>query len=1261
TFSFFWGRVNTVNGDQIAVQVSANGGTTYTTLETLTNTSTVGSRSYNITSSIAANTRIRFMVTGGLNSNTHYFFFNDVQIADAGGPLTAGHWQVQVDESSAVTAGADINAFGLRADDGDATSGGTEIPIYIDSQNQFGVDPPATGTSTRSYTAYPYITSGCTAVENDFDYDSDQPSNVGSIVFSSRTGVSTQTIASAALSNNNVWKQNTINSWTTDSQATEYGIWSMVLTINSYNDGGPNGNYTTFYAGNSSSAAPPPGANPVTNAFRLYLPTDAGTAPVKPYVEQFVRYLVGPNPPAVNQTQTDTVTVRVVNPTAKAITFSNTNLVTANIPGGAALYAGNPQKSQGTVVSAPAVGGSGNITWNPGTLAAGATAILAYNVNVKPTTTGQRVTVVGTVASGNGTKAVWLDETGNSSQARATFTFGPLCELAVTQGMLTEAVISGFSAYPADGGLALEWKTASEAGTIGFDLYRRDRRAADGGWTKVNRDLLLGLLTAPQGGTYRFVDPAAAPEGNAEYLLVEIDAQGRRRSHGPFAVRPDWSRAAAGDAPYMRTARAPEPQKARTVLAPRAASGPVEALHVLVRESGLYYLSSGDLAPWFAVPQATMEKLLGDGRVSLTHAGQPVAWYPDLDGKRGKGLFFYGEASHSLFSKDTVYRLARGNGLLMETAPAAPATGSGPAAFTAVLHAEEDLLPATALPLDPSSDYWFWDFILGGDPTYGSKSFSLDAPGRTATGTAALTVHLEGASSSDVPLEHHVAVALNGTALGEDRFQGIAAHDSTFTFNPSLLTAAGNQVQVTGLLDAGTPYSIFYVNSFDLSYPRTFKPAGDALAFTAAAGPLAVGGFSSPNVRLLDLIHPTAPRLLTGAAVAADPQGGWDLRWNAPAPAPYLAVAPGGTKTPVLTPFRNARLRDPGNHADLLVLAGTGLHEAAQRLADYRSGQGLDSQVVDIDEVTDEFAYGLPDPHAVPSFLAYARSSWQKAPRYLVLAGAGTVDYRDLLGYGGNLLPPLFVVSDGGIYPSDATLADGNGDGLPDLAVGRIPAHSAAELNSYIDKLIAYETGADGGWTGSAVALADAPDQGADFATGSDRIASFLPGTYNLDRIDLGTTTLSDARSRLLRDLQAGTSLVIYVGHGGLDRLSAGGLLDNADVPGLGNAPRLPVISAMTCSINRFAVPGVASLGELLVNQGDGGAAAVWAPAGLSVHSEAQLLAERYYRHLGDPDAARLGDIVQRALADFKSLGGDPAMIEIYDLLGDPALLLRRP
>ncbi len=1262
---------NLANGDNINIQISNNGGTSYTTLEAVTSASATGHRDYNITSFISNNTRVRFIVAGGLNNNARYYSFDNVDI-HSGGAITAGHWELRVSQSAG---GDDINALGIRADDGDDSSGGTEIPVYYDSQSQYGVNTPPSGTTDRNYTVYPYITSGCSMSENDFDYDSDS-GNTGAITLSSRTATFSQSISSASLAVNDMWARNNVSGWTSDTDSEEDGIWSAAVRITSYvNGAGQNGNYANIYFANSSAAANPPTANPTTNAFRVYFPTDGGTAPVKPYLEQQLRFTGsggadGPNPPVVGQDSIFTVTVRAVNPTASAITFSATNLVTANVPGPAAnvKYDGIAQVSQGTVTAAPAVGGTGNVTWNPGTLAAGSTALLAYRIVVHPTSAGQRIVVTGTVASGNGTRATWVDETGNTTQTRATYTFGPLCELAATQGLLTPAVLSSLRAVDAGGAVQVEWKTASEAGTLGYYLYRKD--VASGRWTKVHDGLLLALVGAPQGGSYRFRDAGASAREPQTYRLVEVSVDGKKRSFAPvtlFAEPAESGVPTLGpEAPFERTAHSgirrnpPAAESERAATAPVGGGAPFVGARLGIRQTGLYYLSTADLAAALELPAARIAQLLAKGSIAITSNSQPVAWAPSgADKNSYDGLLFYGQAIDSLYSAENAYHLSSGRGVEMTSEPAG-AAGGGAASFADTAHAEVDAFPATALPLDPESDYWFWDFVQAGDPTFGSKTFRVDAPGLASGGAATLTVNLHGASSSGVTGEHHLSIAVNGTPVGETRATGIVPWSASFPVDPALLQAAGNQVAVSALLDDGTPYSIVYVDSFDLTYPRAFQAQGDALAFRGS-GALSIGGFSGPAVRVLDVASPLAPRLVAGAATGSDGAGGTAVRFvPAASGAPYLAVGPGGLLHPSsVRPWLDLDLHSTGNRADYLVLAPAALRSPAERLAAYRSAQGLAARVVDVEAVMDEWNGGVSNPHAIAAFLAYARTHWATPPRYAVLAGTGSVDYRNLLGYGDSLMPPLMVANTGGLFPSDAHFADGAG---PALAVGRIPAATAADLDAYVDKLIAYEADGGGGWAGRTVLLSDATDQSADFAAGNEQVAGLLRVGTSPDRIDLGATTLADARSALFADLSQGTALLNYLGHGGLDRLASGGLLDNQDVAGLQNGPRLPVLTAMTCVVNRFSVPGIRSLGELLTVQPGGGAAAVWAATGLSLAGEAPLLAERFYRLTADPtaDGARLGDLVVRSLAEFAKLGGSPAMTEIYSLLGDPALRVKR-
>lgn len=1266
---------NLNNNDDIQVEISGNGGASWTILQAYSNDSS-GSERFDITPYIANNTRVRFVLVNGYSDADEYFYVDNVQIMD-GSPALPGHWEVRVDMSSAVTAGDDINAIGIRAHDGTSGSGGTEYNVYFDSHAQIGSNPPGSGTTTRSYGMYPYITSGCSAAKNDFDYDTNS-GDTGAMSFVSRTGSFTQDYPESSLSGDNAWRRDSFTGWTSDISALDYGIWSLDLSISSYLVAGtPNGNYTDFYMSNSQAGANPPAANPTPSSFRVYLPTDAGGAPVKPYLEQQLAWDSGPNPPVVGQATRYSVTVRLVNPTPHAITFSASNLVTANIPGSGAVYEGTVQVSQGSVVSAPASGGTGNITWNPGTVAAGETELLFYRLNVTPTSPGQRIVATGTVASGNGTRATFLDETGNTTQSRATYTFGPLCELAVTQGLLTQAVVSSFETFADErGGVLVEWATASEAGTAGFRLLRWD--TSERRFRPVHDQLLPGLIHEAQGGTYRFHDEGASPGALQVYLLEEVEAGGRTKAHGPFSAKPEWERpdgprsarsSLASDegferAPHQELRR--QPGRIRTLPAAAAVGADGAGVHLSIRETGLHYLTSAQIAGWLGMSVANVETFLAKGKLALTRDGAPVAWYPDVTAvKEGKlkgarGLFFYGEARETLYSRDTVYRLKPAfNGQLMQVTPLDPAAATLGGSFPESRPVERDAFAATAISPDPESDYWFWDFVVSGDSTFGHRSFAFDAPALSAGGEGTIEVSLHGGTSTNVTGEHRASVAVNGTIVGETQWQGIAARQETFAVPAGILLETGNQVEITGTVGGGAPYSIFYIDGFRIGYPRRFTASGDQLAFTSTSAVTATG-FSGPAVRLLDVTDPLRPLWITGAAVA--PQAGsYGVSFHPSAGARYFAAGPSALKAPAAArAWTSTDLRATDHRADVLIVVPAGLKAPAERLAEHRRDQGLEALVVDLNEVADGFGGGIATPHALRGFLAYAYANWTVPPSYAVLVGEGSLDYRNLLGYGDCVMPPLMVQAEGGLFPADNRLGDFTGDGQPEIAVGRIPVLTAVELDAYVDKILDYESQELPAWASNALVLADIPDGGASFSADSDRIAAQLPAGYAVDRIYLAQEPLPQARQHLLQGIADGASLINFMGHGGLDRLSGSGLLTSADVAGLTNGDRLPVLTAMTCTVNRFAVPGVPSIGELLVKRPDGGAAAVWGPSGLSLHGEARLLAELFYRRTSQEDGSRLGDWILRSMAEYRALGGDGTMLDIYNLLGDPALSVRR-
>jgi len=221
---------------------------------------------------------------------------------------------------------------------------------------------------------------------------------------------------------------------------------------------------------------------------------------------------------------------------------------------------------------------------------------------------------------------------------------------------------------------------------------------------------------------------------------------------------------------------------------------------------------------------------------------------------------------------------------------------------------------------------------------------------------------------------------------------------------------------------------------------------------------------------------------------------------------------------------------------------------------------------------------------------------------------------------------------------------------------------SAAELQAYVAKVAAYEATAGSSWIGQALMLADEPgpnDGVTDFAADSVALAASLPAGYSPQQIVVTPGGIAGERAALFSGLAGGAGLVSYLGHAGLDQLSPAGLLTTSDVPAMSNGPRLPLMSALTCDVNRFDVPGFTPLGALLAIQPGGGAIAVWSSSGLSLHAEGKTLGQMFTYALANPANLRFGDAVQEALQRYAAIPGLSETLDLYTVLGDPAILLK--
>jgi len=244
----------------------------------------------------------------------------------------------------------------------------------------------------------------------------------------------------------------------------------------------------------------------------------------------------------------------------------------------------------------------------------------------------------------------------------------------------------------------------------------------------------------------------------------------------------------------------------------------------------------------------------------------------------------------------------------------------------------------------------------------------------------------------------------------------------------------------------------------DLTYPGSFEATENELKFTHGTGSrYQVSGFTSNDLLAFDITSPTDVRRIVHAEVTgANP---YTLDFEPPAGAgekTYLVLSAGKVKTPEsLSKDTASSLFGAANEADYIVITlrelgwdGSGNPNAWLRdLVSLREGQGLRVKVVDVEDVFDEFGYGISSPSAVRDFLQYAYENWARpAPRYVLLVGDGTYDPKgnwswfsvDSTPY----LPAYLTYTEymGETATDEWFVRVSGNDALPDLYMGRLPA-----------------------------------------------------------------------------------------------------------------------------------------------------------------------------------------------------------------------------
>jgi hypothetical protein len=329
--------------------------------------------------------------------------------------------------------------------------------------------------------------------------------------------------------------------------------------------------------------------------------------------------------------------------------------------------------------------------------------------------------------------------------------------------------------------------------------------------------------------------------------------------------------------------------------------------------------------------------------------------------------------------------------------------------------------------------------------------------------------------------------------------------------------------------------------------------------------------------------------------------------------------------------------------------------QSLEPLKTLRESQGLKVALVDVEDIYDEFSFGVKSPQAIKDFLNLAEKQWRRKPRFILLVGDATFDPRNYMGFGDYDFVPTKLVDTSYLETaSDDWFVDFNNDGLPDIAIGRLPVRAVEEADTVISKIMAYEQGL-GGQMREALLVADIGDEEFNYEAASADLMPLLPQGITVWGVARGRYgNDGEVREDLLRSINLGPLLVNYVGHGSME-IWRGSVFTADDAEGLTNGNRLPFFINMTCLNGFFQDVFADSLAESLLKAGQGGAVAVWASSGLTTPDHQTGLNKELYRLLFNGERLTIGEAVMRS----KRSADDSDVRRTWILFGDPTTRLR--
>ena len=586
-------------------------------------------------------------------------------------------------------------------------------------------------------------------------------------------------------------------------------------------------------------------------------------------------------------------------------------------------------------------------------------------------------------------------------------------------------------------------------------------------------------------------------------------------------------------------------------------------------------------------------------------------------------------------------------------------------------HLEPDLIN-----LESSGTEWLWSPISSGN----SHTILLNLPNPKNGVNFTTKSRFRGNSQNQESFsQHNLSIlfgSLNGDQIGSNlSWSGSASRISSEVSNNIDLNNGTNLFYIKNSSNDFNSYP--YIDYFEIKYGRILNFSNSYQFLSPLTNQNVKLSFTGTKPRSTRLWNITNPKNASSIAIDDD---GFCYIYASDSLNLYILFDKANinpiTDLNLIESNEFNYLRNNSIQSNYIIIGPKSFKEQTSELINLRSP----AIYADLETIYKEFSGGNPDPMALRTFVQWTQENWlSPQPNYLLLLGDSGYDYRNING-SSTIIVPTFQVQASRSYATDDLISSIYGN-IPELATGRFPAKNQTEVSNFIQKILEIENNPSFGlWRQNITLIADdaarpEPNHGS-ISTGkshtlnSEQLANIIPLTFYINKLYMieypEVTDASaygvikpEATEAFLNQLNSGTAIISYIGHGSPTQLAQEKLLDlnRGDLNQINTGKKLPLWIVGTCSFGHFDDPQTESFSEELIRSPMNAASMV-----ISTSRPITVTGnERYTKELFEsifPDKKPSNQAIGILLQSIKDGTNES---QYFHLFGDPAMKIPIP